>query len=91
MSRTLGRRTLATGLAAFGLISMTFVSPVTTGAANALVPCPQGQIPFWNGQNCAVQLCMPPYNPTFPPCIMAAPTPTPVPAPTAPGAVPGMP
>ncbi|KXP01679.1 hypothetical protein HWD35_23250 [Tsukamurella tyrosinosolvens] len=92
--RTRGSRALATGLAAFGLVSATFVAPISVGTANALEPCPQGQAPFWNGKNCAMQLCTPPYNPTFPPCTMPIPTapPAAVPtAPAAPGAIPGMP
>lgn len=91
---TRGHRALATGLAAFGLVSATFVSPIAVGAANALEPCPQGQAPFWNGKNCVMQLCTPPYNPTFPPCTMPVPTAPPAAAPTAPaapGAIPGMP
>lgn len=89
---SLARRALATGLATFGVLSATFVA-TTTGAANALEPCPPGQNPFWNGQNCIVQLCTPPFNPGFPPCTMPAPTPpAAVPtAPTAPGAIPGQP
>lgn len=89
-----GRTALATGLAAFGALSMIFVSPTAVGTANALEPCPPGQTPFWNGKNCAMQLCTPPYNPTFPPCTMPPPTapaaavPT---APAAPGAIPGQP
>lgn len=89
-----GRKALATGLAAFGVVSMTFVSPIAVGTANALEPCPPGQTPFWNGKNCVMQLCTPPFNPTFPPCTMPVPTapPAAVPtAPSAPGAIPGQP
>ncbi|KXP00085.1 hypothetical protein [Tsukamurella pseudospumae] len=89
--RPLGRRALATGLASLGLISMSLVSPIAVGAANALEPCPPGQMPFYNGKNCAMQLCTPPYNPTFPPCTMPLPTPTPTPGITGPSGIPGQP
>ncbi|KXO94118.1 hypothetical protein AXK57_20505 [Tsukamurella pulmonis] len=88
------RRALAAGLATFGVASLLAVSPIAVGTANALEPCPPGQTPFWNGKNCAMQLCTPPYNPTFPPCTMPAPTAPPAPiatAPGAPGAIPGQP
>ena len=36
--RTRGSRALSTGLAAFGLVSATFVAPISVGTANALEP-----------------------------------------------------
>ncbi|WP_148281435.1 hypothetical protein [Tsukamurella sp. 1534] len=88
-TRLTARRLGAATAAAFGLIGAGLILP--GGAANALEPCPPGQTPFWNGKNCVMQLCTPPYNPTFPPCTMPIPTAPPAPVPTAPGAIPGTP
>jgi hypothetical protein len=85
MTGSLIRRTLAGGLVTLGVLSTSFVA--STGTAGALEPCPPGQNPFWNGKNCVVQLCTPPYNPGFPPCTM--PIPTAPAAPTAPAGMPG--